>query len=453
MLQKYPEDDIFRLDLVTTLCEAKYFSDIVELLQQLSQEVDPKDQKNCLVRFFHAHFNNPDYHSTIVQAFKQNDSIPEIKNHYRQALADKEGQTEITSLEVYYLTSFYFAAMLHSHGEGSEDKQEAVQLWEHIIEKALPFRKSDGLFWPRRFSAKWLAWIYIAEAIEAGRDSVLANELIAKVQSFAVVHDDVSTEDWQAGLSQYEVRNLLGGYFSESGQFDKAKEILRPGVEVGLKHLTDDDPDNDHIGYKKLAESFKNFGDEANALAAWCLIQPTGGIEYLHTSSSSTVESEEVKKLSQANKTPLTPKLTSNVEDAPNNIESQDDRPLPRPILHRANTSNLSRRITGPLAHSCDGCGIHVWSYADNIYVCRQCIDLQLDESCYEKLQRGELGRNVCHPSHKFLHVPEWSFESYERAQNGKVLVGEEILHVDEWLEGIKKEWGFETAPTDISTA
>jgi hypothetical protein len=42
------------------------------------------------------------------------------------------------------------------------------------------------------------------------------------------------------------------------------------------------------------------------------------------------------------------------------------------------------------------------------------------------------------------MHVPAWDLDSLKRAQQGKVLVGDQVLEVNNWLEGIKKEWGLE---------
>ena len=52
------------------------------------------------------------------------------------------------------------------------------------------------------------------------------------------------------------------------------------------------------------------------------------------------------------------------------------------------------------------------------------------------------MGRDTCDPSHAFMHVPAWDIDGLKRAQQGKVLVGGQVLEVKECLDGIKREWG-----------
>ena len=47
---------------------------------------------------------------------------------------------------------------------------------------------------------------------------------------------------------------------------------------MGIKLLSDDDPENDWVGYKKLGDTLMDFRDDANAIAAWTMIQPTKGL-------------------------------------------------------------------------------------------------------------------------------------------------------------------------------
>jgi hypothetical protein len=52
-----------------------------------------------------------------------------------------------------------------------------------------------------------------------------------------------------------------------------------------------------------------------------------------------------------------------------------------------------SKDLEGPVGYNCDGrCGTS-WSYADDIYVCRECKDVQFDKGCFDSLKAGTLER------------------------------------------------------------
>jgi hypothetical protein len=106
------------------------------------------------------------------------------------------------------------------------------------------------------------------------------------------------------------------------------------------------------------------------------------------------------------------------------------------------------RFLSGPLHYSCGGrCG-KSWSYADDIYVCRECVDVQFDAPCLQKLQSNELTRDVCDRSHTFLHVPAWTPEVMKRAEAGKILVHGQVVDIKEWKENIRQEWGLSEPQT-----
>ncbi|KAI9667919.1 MAG: hypothetical protein M1821_000739 [Bathelium mastoideum] len=441
LLQENPKNDDLRLELVFTLCEAKYYGHVVKTLQQLGQDTDEDTEENRLSRFFHTQHFDPEFHSTILLAFKKVGNMLEIQGHYRQAMNDAINDKNKQNWRMkyaYYNLTYYLAAMLHTYGGGTAEQEEAVQLWERIINMA---KAENDLYMPQIFSARRLARIYIAKAAEAGRDSAVANEMFNKLQGFALAANEEDSDDnyWGGGLSRREVRSLLGRYYTRIGDVERAKEQLRPAVEVSIKLLSDEDPDNDYQAYLKLGDAFMDFNDDVNAIAAWSLIQPTEGVERLLAPLKSAPNAKG--RISPVNDT----KAATNSESVENKMtddsQGRDEQSPSRTHLRRSNTIGFGRKLSGPLSYSCDGrCGTD-WTYADDFYVCRECIDVQFDAPCLEKLRQGEIKRDICDKNHKFLHVPAWSLESAKRAAEDKVLVGEEVLEKDAWLDGIKKEW------------
>lgn len=430
LLEEDTEDDVVRLQYLFTLCETQNYSAVVEALDDLDR-VDEKTQKNRLTRLFHVNADNDDYHSKISHAFKQVNGILTIQKYY-QAAVDEAGKDAKRGFEMKLAEitlAYHLAAVLWNHGDGSNEKQEAIRLWEQLTDRV----KTEGVtFYAQVLAARRLARIYISQAVEAGRDTPVASEMLEKVQTFASAPKGESNEDddsWGVGLSPAQARSLRGRYYSRVGDTEQARALLRSDVDVGLKLLSDDDAENDYQGFRKLGDAFMDYGDDKNAIAAWSLIQPTRGLKQFRT---------------------LSMPLDTRNSPSPTNETNGD-------VEHKESTTAVSaarkRFLDGPLGYSCDGrCG-RTWSYADDIYVCRECIDTQFDAPCLDKLRRGAIARDICDKNHNFLHVPPWDCESADRAESGKVLVGDEIMNVDDWLESIKVEWGLVEAKAEGEVA
>jgi hypothetical protein len=90
---------------------------------------------------------------------------------------------------------------------------------------------------------------------------------------------------------------------------------------------------------------------------------------------------------------------------------------------------------------NCDGrCGFD-WTYASEMYCCRDCIGFQFEAGCYAKIQAGTLRRKVCDKSHEFFFVPKWDHERMDAVPKGSVPVGAEVLTLEEWKGRIRKRY------------
>lgn len=421
MLKDDADDDEIRLQLIITLCEAQKYNDAVQMLDGLNH-TDEGTQKTRLHNFIHKNAENGDFHRMISRAYKHINRIPQIETYYEQAVVEaRKDQTKIdpAMLSTSHYLTYYLAAVLWMHGEEPEQKGKAIKLWEQLTDPV----KAEGIdFWLQMRTARQLAGIYISQAIKAGRESPIAVEMLAKVQHFARAPKGETLDDeeeYGIGMSLVQVRSLLGRYHTKVGNVEEARKLLRSDVDVGLKLLSDEDPENDYQGYRKLGDAFMDFGDDINAVAAWSLIQPTKGLEEYRNANKSSDTSPDN---SDATQHPV--HTTAGAEE-----------------LTKTTSSTSKSALEGPLWYSCDGqCGTR-WTYADGFNVCRECVDTQFCGSCLEKLQKGELTRDVCDRDHAFLHISEWTPEVLERTEAGNVFVGERVLGVKVWLEGIKREW------------
>lgn len=100
-----------------------------------------------------------------------------------------------------------------------------------------------------------------------------------------------------------------------------------------------------------------------------------------------TGEKEEV----QANEVTTT-------EDSTSSLDNGSETPA-KPQL--STTEDYKR----PPGYQCDGrCGTH-WTYANDMYICKECHDVQFDERCLKLLRAGKLEQQVCSKTHEMLHV------------------------------------------------
>ncbi|KAI9686798.1 MAG: hypothetical protein M1822_002858 [Bathelium mastoideum] len=225
------------------------------------------------------------------------------------------------------------------------------------------------------------------------------------------------------------LRFAHGSFYRLAGDKEKAKMLLLDQMKSGLDLLSDDDPENDSWGYSHVANVLAHAGDDLNALSAWSLRGPseryTKGGEAMRDGSAS---------------------------------ESQEQF---------VNTGNHSHGLLATehaeaeyLGLSCDGqCGIRL-TWSDSLWFCKVCEDVQFEDSCFTKLKKGTLQRFVCSADHDFLRVPSWRDEFRATGKDhvrvgGEFIdgqrVGGEVVHVNTWLDSIRKQWSIEKPAKEIS--
>ena len=74
---------------------------------------------------------------------------------------------------------------------------------------------------------------------------------------------NTSNDEWS--ISKTLVRSLLGRYYRAIGDLDQARKIRRPGVEVGLKLLSDEYEENGYSDFVRLGETLLDYGDGESA--------------------------------------------------------------------------------------------------------------------------------------------------------------------------------------------
>jgi tetratricopeptide (TPR) repeat protein len=442
LLEEEPSDDSIRFELIRTLCQYRKFSEVVESLQAIESDIDESTNTTALSRFLQNHATDDIFHSVLVSAFREAYKFECVTDYYRMAIKDCASKADLWSQWIQSCLMDGLASMLFKFGASPAERNEAVALWEKM------FNEKGG----RLNCVQQLCKAYIAQAREAGPNTPIADSMVAKIRAWLPGSNEETKETNSTSVDQAEVRALLARYYRSVGSFAEARETLRPDMELALKLLSDDDPDNDWQGYRKLGDALMDFGGMEEAQTAWSLIQPTQGISHLlrrpstpNGSASDDTPFKVDESSEEDRKVPQVPALNGDADASPENTSPSSDRPQ----LNRANTSMAP---TGPLNYRCDGrCGTH-WTYADNFYVCCECIDTQFCPDCLENLQAEELERDVCDAKHQFLYVPAWTLESAQRARDNKVLVRGEEKEIDSWLKEIELAWHLKVVANDIVT-
>ncbi|KAL4807972.1 hypothetical protein BDV18DRAFT_168164 [Aspergillus unguis] len=104
------------------------------------------------------------------------------------------------------------------------------------------------------------------------------------------------------------------------------------------------------------------------------------------------------------------------------------------PLGDNKNTTVCVRmlaRIGGLL--QCDGdCG-QTWDFGEAMWWCRDCVNMNFNRECYQKLCEGEFKFNVCHRGHEFFYI-----KVGEQKTNGEAV---EDLVDEKWIDEIRREY------------
>ena len=218
------------------------------------------------------------------------------------------------------------------------------------------------------------------------------------------------------------LRLMLASLYRLLGKDDAAQKLLLNDMKTGFDLLSDNDPENDYLGYEKIARILMHTGDDLNALSAWSLYGP---------------EERRREYLTQ---------------DTQNGKEADSQSIVSPPS------------VSGREVHwSCDArCGGGGMSWEDSFWMCKVCDYFDLHVECFEKLRTGTLPFfTSCSPDHEWLLVPSWTDE-YRATGRGRVRMGGElvdgkrvggqIIPVKEWLDMVREKWGIDKPSLAVQT-
>lgn len=394
LLKENPNDYETALSLTILFHNEKNREGLLRFLDSLKESTDERTGLDRRTQTFLAHYGSEEYHAAIFALSCEPKAFESVYESYEVATSaviarltkarntgDSVEEEFALACQVVLMHNLAYLCYENST-EHPERKEIAIDQWVRILQTEDSPRASYMTSVKSLVRDK-LATVCFNEAL---RDKETAGPYLEQLEQLAALKSTSVIADWCD--STYPIR-LVARYYALQGDKEKARDALRVHVKANLDILVDDDPLNDWQGYQGLATYLMFAGEDDDCLAAWSLIVPT-------TKTKPDEESAE---------------------------------------------ADPSEDPTGPLYAVCDGsCGTK-WTFADNLYACRQCDDIQYDLACLNKLREGSLNIKVCDKEHEMLLIPAYDAVEMAKIGDGNVKVGEQIVSVEEWIQNLKDKW------------
>ncbi|KAJ5561844.1 Tetratricopeptide-like helical [Penicillium sp. DV-2018c] len=398
ILREHPDDSEASLGIILLYHKDGNPEGLLKYLETLRDSTDDQTGLNRMTRTFHLHCYNDEYHKALSSLCSDDKTFDAIYQSYQTAIAGakeqipkevKAGDGYEVQYRAYQGTLMHNLAILcfENCSDNPERREFGIAQWESVLQ----MESQTYEYYLNVAKEQAHEKLAIAYFKEACRHPSEAPTLLQRLKELGS-----SKPKYLFSETTSYTTELTARYYLLQGDHQKVLDVLRPAVKHNMDMLSDDDPLNDWQGYQGLARTLMWAGHDADCQAAWSLIVPLDDA----TDAEAEAESPGVE-------TPAAP-------------------------------------FKGPMTCYCDGdCGI-TWTVPDDFYVCRECYDIQFDLRCLNKLREGSLKGRVCDKDHDMLYVPPYDAAERRRIGNGNVLVGEEIIPVNEWLRRIKAKWALE---------
>jgi tetratricopeptide (TPR) repeat protein len=415
IMKSFPEQYGSATLYVRTLVEKKQYETAMEVFRNASSEKLEAEGNTRLTAWTMAMMwqlcGDVDFFDVLVPPCRALGQLEFAKTTYLEAIKAVKKTDTYTS---FFLEVDYGRLLFQ---EFKKPKQ-AAHIFEKVLDDAKGSRANSPIQKAKIIAIDLLCKIYVARALHGGKDSKEAassmdklnklwtQELRSNSMPFVL---DITVESFEEDVfcTTKNTTLYLASLYRIFGEPEKAHRLLKDHMQLGFDLLTNDDLEDDWIGYNKIADVLSRIGDDTGALAAYALVAP----KYLPENDGET-------------------SLT-----APGNAthEAAGDE------THEA-LSDAACVPIGSAPHSgysCDGeCGTLAYWGLENFYCCIFCVDTCFCKDCYKLLMVDNLGFNVCGKNHEFLFIPE-----IEPFKKGKVPVGDGVMDQQEWLAKIRKEW------------
>ncbi|OGM43950.1 NACHT and TPR domain protein [Aspergillus bombycis] len=353
----------------------------IDLLQQLADTPVPDEDISRLTQSL---WDNPEedtrYFVLAADAALATDHLGFMVEAWRTAArAARKASKTVTAAQLDMSLARIYSEFLH-------DQAKAVKRWERIMNTYASSKDETVIGFAKLKASVALAKQFLCDAVEAGIGTPQAEEAGAKLEKLG---RHVKLNDESALWTVSSMRAIcLGIYYRLCGRDTEARALFKPSIQRGLAILSDDDPENDVLGFLDLLNALVAAGDVKNVTA----------VAY----------HEVLGKY--------------NVDDPHGALD------------HDSAGDEDANWLT------CDGPCRKELPSLDDYYQCPICLDTGFCPPCVNLLAEGAMGIKICNPKHvkDFIYVPP-------RPRNvpaGKMLVDGEEVDFEMWKQQLKQQWG-----------
>ncbi|MCJ1358985.1 MAG: hypothetical protein MMC33_008985 [Icmadophila ericetorum] len=446
------------------------------------EESDAAIKQTSLARLI---VNPPQYdlNDMIISAAKKASKVDLIADAIKETIANAKQQKDDlqAAIQRYKLADLY----LDQAEDDLQKTYEGIAAFEQLLAEGTLAKldESEEYVWNVQWITKRrLARLYFLEAIAAKEKGTPYGNYLSGLQVLAGEGKDPDDEDvYSVGSAAC----MLGLWYRQDGQIEKAKACLRAQALQTIQILQDDDPSNDMRGWIDLGAALNYAGDAKNAAAAYMVT--VNALDKMKENKRSSQEAEakakaEAEKESKGGEPHKDVMPIAEVKDAlatgdleklgnvapvvvavPADPDHPEENIKPtRPPLDASDVlaititaanegkQNSEVEISEPAAvasedpltvnWSCDGGCYEERQDVDwnELWFCQNCFDICFCDKCFAILQSGEKRFMKCSSSHKFIQAYPIKPEVLDvccTKENGVVLPKQE------WLEALKKEW------------
>lgn len=337
--------------------------------------------------------------------------------------------------------------------EGHEDAGTAV--WE-----SLPAAMNeDQKDWATSYISSYLLTTWTRLANAKGITSSEAERYYNKIESWYGMVEKLESTPWS------ETALAFAQYLRLRGDNVRAKKALRNCARESLEMLYDDDVENDMRSFFGLSNVFSAMRDHANIKVAFDMVGQVQKLQYAEYERKL-----EIWNKSQKVATEGTPgdgeagQQTSNVAGDENNVvtkgedEKGEDNKVDGQNAAGENAENKNEEAevakdeteTEPESEPekpnmaiafCDGPCNTFFESPHGFWVClTESAMTHLCDDCHKKLLVGELEPRVCGKDHELFYL-EPDDDKTPPVPMGSVRVGDRVITLEEWKEGIKAQY------------
>lgn len=431
---------------------------------QVKQWMASTDSGTNTGHWFLLMWDSEPFHKCLASIVARREDSMAICNAYEEILASLDPVKDLRAIRD--LRCSYATAKYHS-SYSSVQRNIAFHQWEHVILTS----GDDSESWsPAPEANRCLSRRLLDDAITSGLSpmSHQASEYADMLENLGSA-DSRFVQDVREGNEDPHLP-LMRLYFL-AGYREKVQELAMDR----LRSIFDRWPSSPNSPalldrYAWLGQVFSVMGDDANAFAAWGLLEPkrskaadredtVAGAEK-PTGEESFDQPNNVSASQDATKDKVTEddpegRVDSRAAEKGNEEtikgtpkatvgpQSEADADIEVPDL-----KNTLADLESDVSYWCDNCDVRFKAMA-NLYICRHCLNLHLCPPCHAKLQNEELHVLMCSPKHEHLYMPPFDRERWESMDPESMVVNGEIVPRAVWLDGLREKWGLRQESID----